>query len=348
MNQPPTVLPEHVQLPTQLAPFYLTQNESLGAAEPYDDLLHRAANAEVTDDSATETQFFSLCVPEERIHAMGYLWYHPKLGMLTGGVWGWQGFKRHNLASEMFDIRAFMHDRVLAGDLHQYRLDNGYSVQILEPIKRHRMTYADQARGNALDVEFNAIAPPVMYGDGRHFEQAMRVRGELTLRGKRYDVSCTTVRDRSWGKPRPEIAMSLPPMGWKTGVFGDDFAFVCTAFDEPSLMPEFEDHFPIPGNQPMKGGWVLRDGTVRRLVSCRKRTARDPHTLLPTAVEWEGIDDCQHTYHMKGTAIAANDWSVQPNMRFVIANIRWECEGRIAYGELQEAHWTNFVHRFMR
>lgn len=50
----------------------------------------------------------------------------------------------------------------------------------------------------------------------KHFEQAMRVEGELLPRGKRYDVDCFNVRDRSWGKPRPEENMTLPPTSWMT------------------------------------------------------------------------------------------------------------------------------------
>jgi hypothetical protein len=348
MNDPKSPAAELLQLPSDLQPFYLAENDSFGVAQPEDDLLHPAINAKVKDDSLTETQFFSMCVPDERVYAMGYLWHHPNLGMLTGGIWGWQGIKRQNLACEMFDIRAFMHNRALDGDLHAYRLDNGYGVQILEPLQRHRMTYVDTARNNAVDVEFTAVAPPVMFGNGKHFEQPMRVRGELTLRGKRYDVDCYTVRDRSWGKPRPEIGMSLPPMGWKTGVFGDDFAFNCNGFDDPGLVPEFASEFPLPGNQALKAGWIFRDGRVSRIVSCSKRTVRDPLTLFPVSCDWTATDEHGRGYHFKGTALASSDWSVQPNLRFVISSMRWECDGRVAYGELQEGQWTDFIHRFLK
>lgn len=348
MTQQHSYLAEHLELPVELQPFYLAQNESLGSARHEDEFLHHEVNAEVADDSLTETQFFSFSVPEHQIHVIGYLWHHVNLGMLTGGIWGWQGHKRHNLASELFDVRAFMHNRVLDQDLHDYRLENGYGVQVLEPLKRHRMTFADPVRGNAVDVEFTAVSPPVMYGDGRHMEQPMRTRGQLTLRGQRYEVNGTTVRDRSWGKPRPEIGMALPPMGWKTGVFGDDFAFCCNAFDEPSLMPEFGDRFPLPGNQTLKGGWIRKDGEVSRIVSCRKRTERDPITLTPRRIDWEAVDERGRCYRFTGTALSSCDWSVQPNLRFVVSSMRWECEGRIAHGEVQEAHWIDFVQEFLR
>ena len=339
---------EHLELPPERQPFYLAQNQGFGVAIESDEFLHRQLNETITDDALTETQIFSLCVPAERVYAMGYLWHHPNLQLVTGGIWGWQGVKRHNLACEMFDMRAFMHDRPLIGDLHSYRLENGYGVQVHEPLKRLSMTYRDAARDNEINVEFTALAAPVMFGDGLHFEQPMKARGELRLRGRRYEVDCFTVRDRSWGKPRPEIGMALPPMGWKTGVFGEDFSFNCNAFDEPALMPEFGNDFPLPGGQTLKAGWIYRDGAVSRIVSCRKRTQRDPVTLHPTTIEWEGVDEHGTRYEITGRTLASSDWSVQPNLRFVVSNVQWECRGRVAYGDLQEAHWTDFVNRFLR
>ena len=96
-----------------------------------------------------------------------------------------------------------MSDTVLKNNLHEFRFVNGYGVKILEPMKRFHMTYADLARQNSVDLIFEATLPIVMFGDGKHFEQTMKVRGELVLRGKRYDVDCFTVRDRSSGKASP-------------------------------------------------------------------------------------------------------------------------------------------------
>lgn len=44
-----------------------------------------------------------------------------------------------------------------------------------------------------------------MWPGDEHFEQVMKTRGELELRGKRYAVDGHQVRGGSWGcQPRPE------------------------------------------------------------------------------------------------------------------------------------------------
>ena len=124
-------------------PFYLTRNESFGTALPADDYLHRAVNATVSDDSLTETQYFGLEIPEHQIHV--------NLHTVTGGIWAWQG-QQLPLQCEIFAMRAWMHDRVLDNDLHRYRLDNGYGVEVVEPLNKHRITYADPARKNSVEL----------------------------------------------------------------------------------------------------------------------------------------------------------------------------------------------------
>jgi hypothetical protein len=245
-------------------------------------------------------------------------------------------------------MSAWMHDRVLANDLHSYRLANGYGVAVIEPMKKHRITYADAGRQNSVDLEINAVNPAIMFGDGRHFEQAMHLRGEIVLRGKRYDVDSYNVRDRSWGKPRPEMSMSLPPVGWKTGVFGDDFSFNCTALDDYRLMPEWGGQFAVPEDKLVNGGWIYRDGEVSSVTRCIKRTERDPIHLFPTRIEFEMTDSKQRNYHVTGKVLAASEWFVQPVMRWTNVSVHWECEGRSAFGEEQEAQWGDFTRAFMR
>ena len=326
-------------------PFYLSRSENVGEAVAADDFLHAAPA--VTEASLTETQYFGFGVPEHGIHGIGYLWHHPNLGTLTGGVWAFQGFKRTALACELFDMRAWMDDRPLRGDLHDVRLDNGYAVQVLEPLKRHRSGYADAARGNAFELEYTAVAPPVLYGNGKHFDQPMRVRGELTLRGRRYEVDAYTTRDRSWGKPRAETASSAPPVGWANGVFGDDFAFGCVAFDDARRMPEWHGRFALPESALCAGGWIRREGRVRRVVQCFKRTERDPATQFARRVEMTLVEENGVDVEMTGEAFAASEWQYMPNMRLALSAMRWTCGGRVAFGEMQEGQWNDFLHAFL-
>jgi hypothetical protein len=82
-------------------------------------------------------------IPEENIHGLGYFWHHPNLGVVTGGIWAFQGIKKHIFECELFDFRDYMSDRFLKNDLNKYQMDNGYGVEVIEPLDRLHMSYKD-------------------------------------------------------------------------------------------------------------------------------------------------------------------------------------------------------------
>ena len=329
-------------------PFYLTQNTGLGVATPADDLLHPEQNRGITADSLTETQYFGFSIPEERIHGMGYLWHRPNLGIVTGGIWAWQGVKTMTVASELFDIRGFMNDSALANDLHEYQLENSYGVRVIEPLKRHHMRYEDAARGNRVDLEYSAVTPAVMFGDGRHFEQSMRVRGELTMRGKTHRVDGYTIRDRSWGKPRPELPMGMPPLSWMTCTFNDDFAINVNITDHVGSNAQASGAFAVPVERALNGGWVYRNGRVTRIVSGHKQIERDPQTLVPRKIIVDVVDEAGQALRMSGSLLASCPWSTWPNVAMMISLMRWECEGLVGHGDCQEAMWSDYVNAHLQ
>jgi len=330
-------------------PFFISRNPGFSAIDASAEFLHPERNAQVKDNSATETQYFGFSVPEERIHALCYLWHHPKLRIVSGGLLVWQGIKAVAQFSELFDYRNFMSDSVLAEDLHEYRLENGYGVKIIEPLKRLHLTYSSPARQNFVDLEIEGILPPVMSADGNHFEQAMHVRGKLLLRGKPYDVDCFNIRDRSWGKPRPEENMPLPPMSWMTAVFHRDFAVTCCAMDQASSDPALRGSpFEVPDEQTLNGSWLHRDGKLGRIVQAKKRVERDPATFLPMKAEFSATDEHGRHVEVTGTLIAANgSCPVWPNAYQHHPLMRWECEGLVTYGDCQEAVWNDYIN-YMR
>jgi len=327
-------------------PFFLQTNEGLGNCVPADDLLHPQVNARQPGDSLTETQFLGFSIPEKNIHGVGYIWHHPNLAVVTGGAWVFQGFKPHMLCSELVDIRAFMSDKVLKDDLHAYRLDNGYGVEVIEPLKTLRMTYADAARGNEIDITFSAVTPPVMFGSGMHFEQGMRTSGKVVLGGEVHAVNGFTIRDRSWGQLRPEDSMHLPPMTWMTGVFSEDFMFNCTAFDHPDANPEWRSAFTLPAEAVLKGGWIYKKGVVREVKSIIKRTVHDKVTLYPRQIDMVLTDSEGESYHITGDMTAGCAWAAWPNFTFPVCQARWAYDGLVGYGDAQEAQWPDYVRAF--
>lgn len=327
-------------------PFFLSANEGFSEASPQDDFLHPDKNKSVEGDSLTETQYLGFNVPEHNIHGLGYLWHHPNLGVVTGGLMVWQGIKPYSASAELFDMRDYHNDRVLANDLHEFRLDNSYSVKVIEPLKHLHMNYGDAKRNNHVDLDFTAVTPPVMFGDGNHFEQGLRVKGSLVLRGKEYQVNGFNVRDRSWGKLRPEELMPVPPVSWMTGWFGEDFMFNCSLMDHAGSCPLSTGDFALPEERALTGGWVARDGQIRRIVKARKKVDRDSKTLLPRSVTLGFTDDQGQEVEIIGKLKASCPWSVWSNVHSYISLMQWEMDGRVGNGDCQDVFWNDYVHHW--
>jgi hypothetical protein len=328
---------------TTKRPFWESKNEAFVAATPACDFLHPECSLSEPGTSLTETHYLGFNIPEERIHGLCYLWYHPNLKTVTGGVWAWQGVKRHNLQSELFDFVTFMGDDCLKNDLHDVQLDNSYRITTVEPLKRHRIRYADDARQNSFDIAYEAMMPAMVLASGMHLEQGMKTRGRLTLRGKDYTVNGYTVRDRSWGQLRSEAHQFHPPMAWMTCVFNDGFAFGCTAFDNPETDPEWKGLLDVPGGQTVKGGWVWQDGELTPVVSAMKKTRRNADTLFPESVEMTITDAKGRHFTLRGDIIAAANWRTWHNFDSIICLTRWQCEGLVSHGDFQECHWSEYV-----
>lgn len=324
-------------------PFFLAKNSALGTIRPEDELLHPDSFKGVADDSATETQYFGFSVPEENIHSLCYMWWHPNLKVVSGGLYVFQGVKDNWVHAELCDWRAFMSDQVLAKDLHEFRLDSGYGVKVLVPNRRFHITYEGAAEKNSVDLIAEAVQPGVMFADGKHFDQAMRMKGKLTLRGKEYAVDCYSVRDRSWGKPRPETLMALPPMSWMSCTFNDEFSFNCTMFDHASGQPERAGIMVVPDSEALICGWVRREGKLGRIVKGYKRVLRGPGSTACAGIRLKFTDEHGRDFAVDATLRASCPMPGWPSAMQIINLMRFECNGMVGYGDCQEVIWGNYL-----
>ncbi|MBT8342440.1 MAG: hypothetical protein KJP07_20745 [Desulfatitalea sp.] len=324
-------------------PFFLAQNEGFSEATANDDFLHPEVNQTVEGDSLTETQYLGFNVPEHGIHALGYLWHHPNLGVVTGGLMAWKGIKKNPMMAELFDMRDYHSDTCLANDLHEYRLDNSYSVKVIEPLKRLHMRYDDPKRGNQVDLEFAAVTPAVMFGDGKHFEQGVRAQGKLVLRGESYDVNSYNVRDRSWGKLRPEEIMPVPPVAWMTAWFSEDLMFNCNLMDHAGSSDLVKGDLAIPAEAALNGGWVVRGGHISRIVNARKKVVRRNDTFAPDSIKLFVTEDHGRESVLEGKLVASCPWGVWSNIHSNISLIHWTYEGKTGYGDCQDVIWNDFA-----
>jgi hypothetical protein len=235
------------------------------------------------------------------------------------------------------------------GDLTSFKLPNGYGVEVVRPLEEIRVTYEDAARGNEFDVTLTAIMPPAMLPSGMHFEQAMRTRGSLTLRGEKHVVDGFHMRDRSWGETRPESPRLAPVVHWLTPVFGEDFAIHACAFEDPAQGPIWEGlvDFSAEKVAAYNRGWVWRDGELTALESVVLTCEWDRALGYPTSYQVELTDLAGRSWTLTGTLVAGSSSTLWPNIFSPILMFRWECDGKAGYGDSQVGMWTDVVRERM-
>jgi hypothetical protein len=327
--------------------FWEAKNTGFAEPDPRDEFLHREARESEPGVELTETQYIGFNVPEHNIHALCYLWHHANLKTASGGAWVWQGIKPNRLQCEIFDMQIYIDDAVLDDDFHHFKLPNGYESRVITPLEQLRINFTDASGENSFDVELDAVAKPMVLETGFHLEQPMKTRGSVTLGGRQYDVDGYTVRDRSWGQLRRETAAQMPPITWMTCVFGEDLIFGTTAFDTEDRDPDWKGVLEIPGGDPLRGGWIYRGGEYTPVLSVSKRTVRNEQTLVPESVELSITDASGYSLDITGTILAASGWGAWHNMETMICLTRWECEGRVGYGDFQDVLTHSFISRFM-
>lgn len=315
---------------------------SMGAYDPKDEDLHPEFCRINPSPALNETQFFGFSVPEARIHALLYTWCHPNLNLISSGVVVVQGKRRMAPAFDILDYRAYLSAEELGGSLLNYKTSSGLEVEVIEPGKKFRTKYLDRERRNSFDVVHTGLHAPCVWSSNVHFEQVMKTEGEVVIRGKRYDVNGTHIRDRSWGEIREEVPRNIPPIAWITGAFDDGVCFHVTAFDSPELGPIWKDKFDLGSEDNLRFGWVIVDGEQAALKRVRKLTRYD-EDLMPDEVEMEMVDERDRTFRVRGKTIAGFPFHVWPNCRWPICLARWDRDGSVGYGDVQDGQWTDFL-----
>lgn len=287
----------------------------------------------------TETLYFNFLVPEEKLSALLYMWHHPNLGVVSAGPLVFRGIRQDVFEADIFDYRAWMSDADLPTDLGRVQFDNGYTVE--KTGRSFHLTYSDSFTGNAIDIWQNPVSDRIFWPGGKHFEQVMRVTGEVLLDGRRIAVDSYSVRDRSWGEARLEAPVNAPPPAWITGVFNEGFAFNVTATDDPTRDPVWAGAFDIRTQDALKFGWIIFDGKTTAITSISKKTIYSGNRLMPTGLHMRVTDQDGRTFDISGTVEASIPFSPSPNVRAIIAMARWECDGQLGYGEIQDIQWLS-------
>ncbi|HKT72173.1 MAG TPA: hypothetical protein VJQ47_04735 [Steroidobacteraceae bacterium] len=315
-----------------------------------DDLLHAAPNDHYT---WTETNWFGLmAIPEERLQFEPYVWLHPNLKVAYAGFYAASGVKKDQLACEYWDFRSWL--PFPAGNLDEYRLDNGLSVKILKPLTAYQIDYVDAERKTELHVTWDATMPPVPFPMGEHLEQTGRVRGALVLDGRERKVDFLSIRDHSWVF-RPETPkMGRRPIAMVSCGFDPEFSVCLTLPDSAytrsgavTEAPGWLAQASVKPSEFVPFCWVQKGSSIRQVRSAWQRTTRDPTGFRPTRVEAEFVDDHDEKYTLTGEVVNMVPFHWMQNNMIRTCLTRFECNGRNAWGNFAESLENDVVRELL-
>jgi hypothetical protein len=321
-----------------------------------DDQYHKLSD----DPFETETNWWSLNIPERRIGAWVHAAYHPNTQSVTTRLFVWddQGADPARLAYYSNTGEVPMPPNP---DLRDITFPSGYSLKMLKPAMDYQVTFSDPARNFSIAFEHRSVHPPHRFTPGEapalhnpHFDQLGHITGELKLHGEKIAIDCYSVRDRTWGprggrhsqSQKPEYAEQrlykvTHPGGpkWREierqrgrgrlqYIFGH--AGARTGFLS-FVRPQDGD---ARGWSPLNMGWLLKDGRFVRLdkTQSRMRNYRDPKT------GWSGHMDV-YAVDLEGRTMEAEGFAVSHMCeRGAGSNalMRWEFEGQTGWGEDQD------------
>ena len=318
----------------------------LGSVQPEDEFLHPPAPS--GHYSATETSYFGFSIPEHRIGGEIYLWFHPVLKVMSASVYIWRGIKLSTLACEY--INHFHYLPFPEGGISEYAIDAiGLKIKVLEPLARVAVEFSDDDRDVNFSLTLDALMPPAVPAGRNHFAQAMKTAGTLNLQGEKFRIDGYFTRDRSWGQERRENARIIPPMSWMCGVFDGDFAFHAVAFDDPARGPEWAAQYPaITSENCLSWGYLRKDGKTAPLRAVSKLTTREPDGLAPRIFEFELEDADGRALLIRGLVHARMPWQTWQNLNVFFCLTRWECDGKVGWGDVHEMQQNDYVRRFAR
>jgi len=288
---------------------------------PDDDRFHPPSS---NDPWWSETCWFSFAHPEERVSGSFYPLFRANQGVcsLAVSVWDAGAHEPWRLSYH----RADWHLPLPATNLDRLAL-GALRYEVLEPLRRYRVSYQDGTRF-AAELEYEALIPAheagIRGGHG-HIDQPCRVRGEIVLRGRRVAIDAPDMRDRSWGVRRDDRSMRS---AYSYAIAGAADSFLTLSLASPGLGGRGDI-------QPIVSGFLVRDGEKAALVAGTRTLARDGGNAWPARVAIEARDALGRELVATGETVNRFANQASPGLFAWMSLTRWSVCGE-SYGQDQD------------
>ncbi|MER5673690.1 DUF7064 domain-containing protein [Pseudonocardia alni] len=230
-------------------------------------------------------------------------------------------------------------------NLLDYELANGLKVVATDPHRIWDVSYSDPAADLEIRFRYTALHEPYDINDpdmdplaagkdmaktwghayAGHFDQSGHYEGEIRLRGVTTPIDCVSTMDHSWGV-RAERQTSR--LSWMHAHAGTDLVL-------HGLFDFSTDNGP-DGESPLRltHGYVVENGELRGLKAGGGVTKRSH--LYPEQISISVTDTADTVWNAEGQALTTFPWQSQPGVVGHNALLRWDLDGRTAYGECMD------------
>lgn len=195
----------------------------------------------------------------------------------------------------------------------------GLRYEVLEPLQAYRVRYQD-ANVFSADLTVEGITDnfvPIATPDRGHWDQPTRVAGSLEFHGKRIEIDCFGMRDRSWG---PRL---------------DDVSARATYLYGISAESSFLLVTQLGGDAPFTMGYFERDGQRGAIVRAEVSADRDDNHRV-TSVHITAEDEHGRVLETTGTPKNHIAKQASPGYFAWMSMITWDIDG--VFGEFQDVY----------
>lgn len=284
-----------------------------------------------------ETLFFPVNIPGTTISGGLYVLTRPVLGVAMCSV------TFMDRLGHLWEEQAYIDNQQhlpCPETMADFTLPNGFSHKAIEPLKHHHVIYEgiDDTR---CDIEFFGLHEPYDCHDpamdplaakrmgsstwdkafAGHYELTYHMKGELTLRGKRYEIDSVDTGDRSWG---PRVERDNGAFVWWHASFGKDLTV--------HVMTQHELHKSNRLGEIISG-YVLDKGKIYGLVACEGQ--QEYNKAVPMSGQLEVVDERGERFAFTYSALNSCYMAPYPSNTFVQTFMRVNHNGRIGYGTQQ-------------
>jgi hypothetical protein len=302
-------------------------------------------HSESDDYTWTETYYLPISLPEEHIFGHVYCAVRPVLGSMQNDI-RFSG----SVSDNEFDLLYIDSQNHLPAPERFSNLTgpNGLTVRAVNPPRDYRIEYLG-SDDTEIQLDMIGIMDPFDIHDpsanplaGRteeeqlvstsmgsgykgHFDMHCHTTGTVKIRGVEHKVDVIDRMNHSWG-PRNE--MEIPPMNSVWAQFGERLGFRFHMHLDPTL--------PTGQDQRFAHGYLLDSGEVFAITDLQMSTTRVG--IVPITIDVHVTDERGRQYTLRGQPISGGPWRAYAPCVCWIGLIRWELDGALGYGSLQENH----------